>query len=438
MKKELINFPYLTKPISLYTLDNGHKVALAYKEGALVNISSWVKTGSINENDKNNGVSHFLEHLMFKGTEKYKAGEFDKTMETKGGIINAATWKDYTFYYITIPKKNLDIALEMHSDMMVNITLPEEEIGPAFDINGEIPESKRERYVVLEEIKMRQDDNWSKVYETLNDSMYENHPYKRKVIGTPEIISQISRDEIMDYYKTFYTPQNVSTIVVGDFDEEKVLEKIIKEFQFKNTKEAPKVEKTIETIIKNPKIIEAYGEVNSGYIMFGFLADSAKNLKETIALDIISTILGSGKSSRLHTNLIEKAEKPHYFGVETSHFQFKDGDNFLIEANFDVEFKDQIIDEIKAEIKSLEKIEESELEKAKKQAKIEFANNSETVAKIGDNIGHFLTVVEDLNLAQNYEKTIEEMTTDYVVEVAKKYITPEKCAISILLPNEEK
>ena len=236
MKKELINFPYLTKPISLYTLDNGHKVALAYKSGALVNISSWVKTGSINENDINNGVSHFLEHLMFKGTEKYKAGEFDKIMETKGGIINAATWKDYTFYYITIPKKNLDVALEMHSDMMVNITLPEEEIGPAFDINGDVPESKRERYVVLEEIKMRQDDNWSKVYEALNDSMYENHPYKRKVIGTPDIISRISRDEIMDYYKTFYTPQNVSTIVVGDFDEEKVLEKIIKEFQFKNTK----------------------------------------------------------------------------------------------------------------------------------------------------------------------------------------------------------
>ena len=79
-----------------------------------------------------------------------------------------------------------------------------------------------------------------------------------------------------------------------------------------------------------------------------------------------------------------------------------------------------------------------EREKAKKQAKIEFANNSETVAKIGDNIGYYLTVVEDLNVAQNYEKAIEEMTTDYVIEVAKKYITPEKCAISILLPNEEK
>jgi len=149
--------------------------------------------------------------LMFKGTTKYAAGEFDKILERKGGIINAATWKDYTFYYITISRNSLDLAIELHSDMIIDPLLPEEEIGPAFDPKGPPPDERRERYVVLEEIKMRNDQNWSKVYTKLNNSMYESHPYKRDVIGTPEVISQISRDNIMSYYRNFYTPKNIST-----------------------------------------------------------------------------------------------------------------------------------------------------------------------------------------------------------------------------------
>ena len=108
MKKSIINYPYLNKPVEIYERENGHKIVLAYKEGDLVNISSWVKTGSINENDKNNGISHFLEHLMFKGTERFKVGEFDRILEGKGGIVNAATWKDYTFYHVTLPKGKND------------------------------------------------------------------------------------------------------------------------------------------------------------------------------------------------------------------------------------------------------------------------------------------------------------------------------------------
>ena len=104
MKKTLVKYPFLTKDVEIYEQDNGHKIVLAHKEGDMVNVSSWVKTGSINETDKNNGISHFLEHLMFKGTHKHKAGEFDHILESRGAIVNAATWKDYTFYYVTLPK----------------------------------------------------------------------------------------------------------------------------------------------------------------------------------------------------------------------------------------------------------------------------------------------------------------------------------------------
>ena len=91
------------RPVEVYTMPSGHKIVFAHKQGGMVNISTWVKTGSINENEEINGISHFLEHLMFKGTHKHKAGEFDKTLEAYGAIVNAATWKDYTFYYVTLP-----------------------------------------------------------------------------------------------------------------------------------------------------------------------------------------------------------------------------------------------------------------------------------------------------------------------------------------------
>jgi zinc protease len=175
-------YPFLDDPLEIYELENGHTIILAHKNSEMLNISTWVKTGSINETDENTGISHFLEHLMFKGTPTRKAGVFDRTLETRGAIINAGTSKDYTFYYVSIPNldDNLEVAIDLHSDMMINSFFPEEEIGPSFDFHKDVPSEKRERYVVLEEIKMGEDRPWSRVYEQLNDKMYERHSYKRK------------------------------------------------------------------------------------------------------------------------------------------------------------------------------------------------------------------------------------------------------------------
>ena len=437
---ENIEYPYLEKPLSVYTLENGHKVVFAYKKSPMINVSSWVKTGSINENKENNGISHFVEHLLFKGTTKYPAGVFDRKMEELGGIINAATWKDYTFYYINIPKEHFKIALEMHADMMVDALFPVEEIGPEFDPEGLAPAEKRERYVVIEEIRMGEDNNWRKVYKNLNSSMYESHPYKREVIGTKEIIANIPQSEITKYYKTFYTPENITTIVVGEFNEETMLKLVQENFKFKDNSNIEKCKKdnvAPEFEIKNPATIVDYSEVNTGYLMMGALCDSAKNLKETIALDLISTILGDGKSSRLYSELIEKVENPHYYQIESCHYQFKDGDNFFIEANFDANKKDIVIEEIKAQLDKLSTITEVELNKAKKRAKVNFAQESEMVSDIADAIGYWMSVVEDLKIANEYLKTLNEIDCKYLEDMAKKYLNPEKLSVSLLLPKGE-
>jgi len=440
IKKEEIIYPYLEHPLKVYTFNNGHCAILAYKKSPMINVSSWVKTGSINENNENNGVSHFVEHLLFKGTTKFPAGVFDKTMERLGGIINAATWKDYTFYYINIPKEHFKIALEMHADMIVDAQFPENEIGPAFNPDGEAPEEKRERYVVIEEIRMGEDNNWRKVYKNLNSSMYENHPYRREVIGTKEIIANISQKEIMKYYKTFYTPSNITTIVAGEFDEDEMIKLIQENFKFKDNSDIEKCKpdnRVIETKIKNPKIIKDYSEVNTGYIMLGALCDSAKNLKETIALDLISTILGDGKSSRLYTELIENVDNPYYYQIESCHYQFRDGDNFFIEANFDAEKKDIIIDELKKHLENLSKITSDELKKAKKRAKVNFVQESEMVSDIADSIGYWVSVCDDISLANKYLETLEEIDCQYLEEIAQKYLKPEMVSVSLLLPKGE-
>ena len=440
IKKEYIAYPCLENPLSVYTFDNGFKTIFAHKKSPIINISSWVKTGSINENSENNGVSHFVEHLLFKGTTKYSAGVFDKTMERLGGIINAATWKDYTFFYINIPKEHYNIALEMHADMMVDALFPEVEIGSAFDPCGIPPSDKRERYVVIEEIKMGEDSNWRKVYKNLNNSMYVSHPYKREVIGTKEIIANISQEEIMRYYKTFYTPQNITTIVAGDFNEDEMIELVKKNFIFKTSDIEPckKDDYEPELKIQNPQVVVDYSDVNTGYVMLGALCDSAKNLKESIALDILSTILGDGKSSRLYNDLVEMPDNPHYYQIESCHYQFRDGDNFFIEANFDADKKDIVVDELKMQLKGLEKITEQELLKAKKRAKVNFVQDSEMVADIADSIGYWVSVCDDISLANKYLNTLDEIDCKYIEETAVKYLSPDCVNISLLLPNSMK
>ena len=442
MKKSTVNYPFLTEDVEIYERENGHKIVLAYKEGEMVNVSTWVKTGSINEDDNNNGISHFLEHLMFKGTHKHKAGDFDRILEAKGAIVNAATWKDYTFYYVTLPRgencKDLNLAIELHADMMLDPILPEEEIGAPFDLNDTSVTDKRERHVVIEEIRMRKDQNWTKIYNACNYNMYTKHPYKRDVIGSPEIISQVTRDEIMDYYKTFYSPENMTTIVVGDFDKNEILKKVEKEFNFIGRKNAPKRINEIDRPSSQKKIVENYAHVNTVYFMYGWLGPMAKDIKGTICLDIISIILGDGTSSRLYQNLIEKQADPIFNMINSEHYQFKDGNNFFIQANCKPEKKDEAIKLAEIELSNLinNPITADELLKAKKKIKSRFAYSAETVSEIGETIGYYMTVCDDLKLIEEYLKDLEDISIQDLNDTINKYLSINNAVLSVLVPEK--
>ena len=440
MKKKLVKYPFLTRDVEIYEQENGHKIVLAHKEGDMINVSSWVKTGSINENDKNNGISHFLEHLMFKGTHKHKAGEFDKILESRGAIVNAATWKDYTFYYVTLPKgdgdENFNLAIELHADMMTDPVIPDYEMGAPFDINDKNVTDKRERHVVIEEIRMRKDQPWTKVYNATNHAMYTSHPYKRDVIGTPEIISQVSQQEIMDYYRTFYSPKNVTTIIVGDFDSEKVLNKVVNEFNWGERPNPPVNNTKPEKFVKEQVYTEDEANINSTFMMFGFLGAPAKDLKEVILLEMLAIILGEGSSSRLYQNLIENQKEQIFNIIDAENYTFRDGCNFFIQANFNPEYKEKSIELVKKEIEKIkENITERELNKAKKKVKSRFACDVETVSDIGETIGYYMTVCDDLALAEDYIPTCESISAEDLQNAAKKYLDLNHAVISVLRPQ---
>ena len=439
--KTTVEYPFLQKPVVIYERENGHKIVCAYKEGGLVNISTWVKTGSINENDENTGISHFLEHLMFKGTHKHAAGEFDKTLEAKGAIVNAATWKDYTFYYVTLPKgpddKYFHLALDLHADMMLDPVIPENEVGEPFDINNPVIKQKRERHVVIEEIRMREDQPWTKTYNALNHGMYTSHPYKRDVIGTADVISGVSRDTIMEYYNTHYVPNMMTTIIVGDFNFDDVIEEIIDKFDFKGRPNSDIVSYSIDKPHQETKYIENYLNINTGFLMFGYLGTVAVDLKTNIILDMLAIILGEGQSSRLYQNLIEKNKDSIFNVVSCDCYQFRDGGNFFVQANFDPAKKDIAVEMVKNEIEKLysEKITEKEFKKAVKKLKARFADSAETVSDISETIGYYMTVCNGLELVDEYLSTLESITIDDIQKEAQKYLDLNKATISVLMPK---
>lgn len=439
-KKEII-YPYLSRPVVVYERECGHKIVFAQKEGGLVNISSWVKTGSINETDENNGISHFLEHLMFKGTNKHKAGHFDKTLEAKGAIVNAATWKDYTFYYVTLPKGPDEAyfkeAIELHADMMLDPIIPEEEIGPAFTLGDDSVCEKRERHVVIEEIRMRQDQPWTKIYNSTNRNMYTSHPYKRDVIGFPETIASIPRETIMEYYTTHYTPNNITTIITGKFNQVEILEKVCKAFDFKGRKNYENPKHNIDLSVTEEKYFELKSKINTGFAITGWLGPLACEIEDNIGLEMVNIVLGEGQSSRLYQNLIEKVDEPLFNVVTSDFYSFKDGGNFFIQSNYKADKKDEALAQIREQVEKLleEGITEQEFSKAKKKLKSRFAESSETVSEISENIGYYMTVCNNLDLVEKYMEDLDAYSIEKANETARKYLSLNNSVTSVLLPE---
>jgi zinc protease len=438
-----IQLPFLKQPARRFTFPNGFTVLFVPKQGDVFTLSTWVKTGSIHEDDQINGISHFLEHLMFKGTERFRPGEFDHAMESLGMVINAATWKDFTFYYISGPKgadnQPFLTALDMHADMMLHSTLPEAEIGPAYDPeDADYQGEKRERSVVIEEIAMREDQPWTKAYNAVNRMMYpEGHPYRRDVIGTRQIIGNIPRQTLLSYYHQWYSPSQLTTIVVGNFDEDWVLAEIEKAFAFPAhlLAQTPNPLTTFDFTPTPGGLEILHGNYETSFFISAFHGPKPTALKETIALDVFSYVLGEGRSSRLTQNLLEKPAQPIFNAASTGQSTFKLGNVFFIQGNFTGASVDQCMADVRRELEQLlisDPMTEEVFQRAVKKLKVDFAETSETTSGIAETIGESVTIAGDLSLYTDYLEALSALTLADVQQTAERYLQPEKAYTAVL------
>ena len=419
----------LEEGMSYTTLPSGQKVVIKeVKDNNIVKIDTWINTGSINEDEKTNGISHFLEHLFFKGTEKTPAGAMDKILDSKGAIVNAATSKDFTHYYIQIPSKDFDLALDLHADMLQNPLIPRKEL-------------ERERPVVIEEISKTKDSPTNRLFDNVYKILYEksNHPYARNVIGTKEIIQNVTREEILDYYKRFYTPDAFTTVIVGDVDKDVALQKVANAFNKPTAKQ--KQEK-----IKYPKIkplekkeaLEETMDINKTHMMIAFLAPKFSDSKDCYALDVLSTILSSGKSSILNQNLKEKKEL--VLSISSGNYSQKDSGIFYVYATLDPAKQKAVEENIISELNKIQKgeFDENSIKKAKNIIKTDTYYSRESISNISEDLGYDFTFIADENFYDNYLKNIDKVTKEDIIKAAKKYLVLDKYALSVVKPTNFK
>jgi predicted Zn-dependent peptidase len=394
-------------------------VLINNKNSLTTTVIVFVRVGSVDEKPSQSGLSHFLEHLMFKGSKNYIGDLMNRNVENMGGYINAATAKEFTMYYINIQKDGLKESIKMLSDSMQNPLFPQDEID-------------RERKVVIEEIQRHSDNPVAVIHEKFYETLYVESALKNSIIGIPQVVAKVSREEIYDYYKAHYIPAKMTVVVSGNFDETSV-EKLISETFGKFKEQSTSPDPMFFEKVHDGKDVIEHGKVEMGYMLTGFLGPTI-NEKDIYTADTAVNILGGGKSSRLYKAVYEK--KHLVYSIASCFTTEKGTGNICIMSVFDSKNLKKIKDEIRKQIENIidGSIAEEELNRAKLSIKTSWNFSLETPFDIADNIGYwYLMGIPEF--VTKYIKNIESMTVDDIVGFFKKYYSSATVSNIALLPS---
>ncbi|MBZ7935759.1 insulinase family protein [Campylobacter sp. B0100352/1] len=389
------------------------------KNSDVISVDIFYKVGSRNEIMGKSGIAHMLEHLNFKSTKNLKAGEFDEIVKSFGGLDNASTGFDYTHYYIKCAKKNLDKALGLFAELMANLNLKDEEFQP-------------ERNVVLEERRWRTDNNpLGYLYFRLFNHAFMYHPYHWTPIGFYKDIENWTIEDIRDFHSIYYQPKNAILLVSGDIEHQEVFDLSKKHFEnIKNTKTIPKIH-TQEPKQDGAKRIIIKKETQTQILAVAFKIPNFKH-KDIPALNALSELLGSGKSSIMNEILIDKLHLINDFYAFAN--DCIDENLFIFICNCNVGIK---AEEVEKELwKILEQIKkgkftEKDLQKVKNNIKSDFIFSLDAASAVSNIYGSYLAR-GDLKPLLNYEEKIEKLTLLDLQKCAKKYFDEENSTTLIL------
>ena len=411
-----------------YQLDNGMKIFVKEDHRAPVVASMvWYKVGSSYEEQGTTGISHALEHMMFKGTDAHAPGEFSRIVAANGGQENAFTSHDYTSYFQRLHKDRLPISMELEADRMRNLKVLDEEFA-------------KEIQVVMEERRMRtEDDPEALTSEAFNATAYVNTPYHWPVIGWMSDLKNMTPTDIRAWYKTWYAPNNASLVVVGDVKPEEVFELAKKYFGplKSDAITPPKPVKEVEQRGERRITVKAPAEVP--YLLMGYKAPAATGAAdewEPYALAVLSAILDGGSSARFAKELIRNQQIASSAGTGYSPFARLDGlfmfDGQPAQGHTIPELEKAIRTQIKL-VKN-ELVSSDELARVKAQVIASEVYEKDSVFYQAMQIGSLETIGLDWRVGQQYADRIKQVTAEQVRDVARKYLVDDHLTVAVLEP----
>ena len=389
------------------------------RSAPIVALDFWIHTGATHDPEPHFGLSHFYEHMFFKGTERHGVGVMDRIITSLGGYNNAATSLDYTHYFVVLPSAGWRAALDVLLDSLLN---------PLFDPK----EIEREREVITEEIKRHEDNPWSKIYDEFIAASFAENNYKRKVLGTVESLHTIDHGVFRDYQQRRYHPENITLCAVGDLDGDELQDVLAQQLEGLSFP-------TFEEIHQDWAMIDAPNEaimhrdVNQSYLLIGFPLPRVIGTDDEYALDLLSTMIGEGRSSRLHRRLID--ELGLVSSISCSSWSLKHAGLFLMEAVTEEDKLEQVENEINAELLRIrEDISEEELRKVKSMERADFSFSNEKAVSIAQTYGYSRVAI-NIDHAVNYVDRMEAVAINDIHRVYDAHLQPGRRCKGVLLPK---
>jgi len=389
----------------------------------MVSVYMLVKTGSATEGKYLGcGLSHFLEHMLFKGTERRGPGEIAAEIQAVGGNLNASTSLDFTIYTINVPYQEFDVGLDVLTDMVMNSVLDPQEV-------------EKEREVVFNEMRMVYDHPARYLSQLAFKTVYIQHPYQHPVIGYKDLLAQVTRDEMMEYYKSKYFPNNMVLGVAGNVKTEEVLPKIkemLKSYQRKPymTQVLPQEPEQV-----SPRRVDDTFETDLTQVSIGFPSVGMLD-QDLYALDVLAQILGAGESSRLYKTLVK--DKKLVEQISASNFTPVDKGVFDIDAVFADESKVEVV--IEQTLQQIEQIKtkgitKDELKKARQQVLRDYIFTNQTTQRVAWYLAYDEAFTGDHQFSANYVKEVGKVTPEDIKRVANKYLVGKSRNVIVLRPK---
>ncbi len=411
-------------PASVFKIDNG--LTLIHQEISatpVVVADVWVRAGATLEPESWCGMAHFLEHMIFKGTEKLKSGVFDQTIENRGGVSNAATSYDYAHYSLTTASTYLEETLPLMGELLLNAAIPESEFNT-------------ERNVVLEEIRQASDNPDWIGFQALFKSIYQQHPYGRSVLGSEQNVASHQVEQMRCFHRAHYQPEKMTVAIAGGISSSKALELVNCAFdKFPSpcydcppTKEVTKpfIAGIHRQEIQLPRIEQAR-------LLMGWLAPGVEQLRIGYGLDLLSVILAGGRSSRLVRDLRENQQLVN--GIYSSFSLQQQSSLFTINAWLESEQLERVESLIRLHLQDLItwEITEQELTRAKRLLCNDYAFSTETPNQLAGLYGYYNTIVT-AELSVTYPQEIQSFDVKELQNIAYKYLSPDRYAVTVIKP----